>query len=129
MSLPSHLNDREYGKFEEIGPGIWAVRVSGANFSGTFTFSGLRNGGKVTEVTLYPDRWVPIPATALTDRNAMGIQNVSGEEMKVNFRDDVGYVGMVIGAGSERTYDISDQIIVYGRSIANIIQINVEELS
>jgi hypothetical protein len=130
MSLPQTLNDREYQKFVEISPTETAVRVSGTNFTGSFTISGLNKGGRVTEVTLNPFTWTPLPAIALADRNAMNIQNISGEEIKTNYSNSVvGYVGMVIGSGSERSYDIQDDIIMYGKSISSVVTINVEEIA
>lgn len=130
MTLPTSLQDREYQKFEDIAPGQTAVRVSGANFSGNVSISGLKNGGKVTEVTLNPTTWTALPPTALTDRNAINIQNVSAEEIKINYDSGVaGYKGMVIGSGSERSYDIQDDIVLYGKSIANVVTVNVEEIA
>jgi hypothetical protein len=48
MSLPPSLNDREYQKFVDINPGETAIRISGANFSGTFTISGLSVAGRIS---------------------------------------------------------------------------------
>lgn len=130
MALKDQLTDREYEKFEEVAPGVHAVRVTGTNFSGTFTFSGLRNGGRVTEVTLNPTTWTALPATPLVDRNTIAIQNVSAEEIKINYNSgQAGYVGIVVSSGSERTYDITDAIIIYAKSISSVVTINVEEIS
>lgn len=130
MSLPNTLTDREYQKFVDISPGETAIRVSGANFSGNVSISGLSVGGKVTEVTLNPTTWSALPATALLNRNAINIQNVSGEEIKINYSSGIsGYVGMVIGSGSERSYDIQDDIVLYGKSISSVVTINVEEIA
>lgn len=107
-----------------------AVRVSGANFSGTVSISGLREGGRITEVALNPTTWTPLPAVALLNRNALNIQNSSGEEIKVNYDSGVaGYKGIVIGSGSERSYDIQDDIVMYGKSVSSVVNINVEEIA
>jgi hypothetical protein len=130
MALPTALNDREHQKFIDIAPGETAVRVSGTNFTGTFSVSGLKEGGRVTEVTLNPTTWTPLPATPLTNRNALNIQNVSAEEIKINYDSGVaGYKGIVIGSGSERSYDIQDDIVVFGKSISNVITVNIEEIA
>lgn len=130
MSLPQTLNDREFQKFVDISPGETAIRVSGANFSGSVSISGLREGGRVTEVTLNPTTWTALPATALTNRNALNIQNVSAEEIKINYDNGIaGYKGIVIGSGSERSYDIQDDIVMYGKSISSVVTINVEEIA
>lgn len=130
MALPPTLNDREQQKFVDIGPGETAVRVSGANFSGNVSISGLKDGGRITEVTLNPSTWTALPSTALLNRNAINIQNVSAEEIKINYDSGIaGYKGIVIGSGSERSYDIQDDIVLYGKSISSVVTINVEEIA
>jgi hypothetical protein len=77
-----------------------------------------------------PAIMTPIPATALANRNAMGIQNTSGVEIKLNYDPlTVGYVGVVMADGIERFYDISDQIVIYGKASVGSATIGVEELS
>ena len=91
---------------------------------------GLTTGGKVTEVSINPTTWTALPSTALEDRNAVGVQNRTGQEIKVNYDPGVsGYVGMVVSNGSERTYDITDGIILYAKSIDTIVTVNVEEIA
>jgi hypothetical protein len=129
--LPKTVEDREFGKFELDGEGKVRVRTTTeGTLTGEIRPSGLTNGGKVTEVTINSATWTALPPTALTDRNALGIQNVSAQDIKINFDNGVsGFVGMVIGPGSERTYDITDQIVVYAKSSSGTITINVEEIS
>ena len=131
--LPKSLDDREYGKFELDDDGKVRVRtVTTGSLTGEIRPSGLNNLGRVTEVVLNDTTWTALPAAALTDRNAIGVQNLSGKEIKVNFSDLVsGYVGMVIADGSERTYDITDSIVLYGKvstGLGNAV-VNVEEIS
>lgn len=99
----------------------------------TFTPSGLRNGGRITEVTLSDVAWTVLPATALASRNAMSIQNVSGSEIKVNYDFTAplpaGYVGTVIPSGGERQYDITDAIPLYAKAETGSPIIIVEEIS
>ena len=109
------------------GDGNPALRTTG---NGVFELSGLNDGGKVTEVTLNPTTWTALPLTPLTNRNAMNIQNVSAEDIKVNYNSgQAGFVGMLIGSGSERSYDIKDTIIIYGKSISSVVTINIEEIA
>lgn len=131
--LPRSLDDREYGKFELDGDGKVRVRtVTTGALTGNIKPSGLENGGLVTEVTLNETTWEPIPSVALADRNAVAVQNRSGKEIKINYSDSVsGYVGMVVADGSERTYDITDAIVIYGKvapGSGNAV-VNVEEIS
>lgn len=108
---------------------IQAADGSGG-ISGTFAPSGLRVGGLVTEVTLNSTTWTALPATALTNRNAISLQNNSGVEVKLNYSNAVvGYVGMVLSNGSERFYDITDDIVIYGKSSSGTPTINVEEIA
>ena len=129
MALPTVLNDREFRKFEEVG-GEPAVRVTGQNFSGSFSGSGLKNAGRVTEVTLNDLTWTALPATPLTDRNALAIQNFSGQLVKVNYDNSVsGFVGAHIPDGQERFYDITEDIIQYAKCASGSATVVVEELS
>jgi hypothetical protein len=130
MALPTALNDREYQKFIDISPGETAVRVSGQNFSGSFSVSGLKNGGRVTEVTINSSSWTALPPTALSNRNAMSIQNYSGVDVKLNYDNaTVGYVGAILQDGNERFYDISDAIVIYAKASSGTPTLIVEELS
>ncbi len=96
---------------------------------GSFSPSGLKVGGKVTEVNINSTTWTALPATALTNRNAMSIQNRSGQEIKINYVDDVGYVGVIIPNSGERFYDITDAITIYARSSDGNAKLNIEELA
>lgn len=97
----------------------------------TSTPSGLKNGGRVTEMTIDDTAWYPIPASPLANRNAISVQNRSGHEIKFNYVNSVGYIGMVVPDGYERHYDITDAVIIYARAIAGsgTITITVEEIS
>ena len=98
--------------------------------TGTFTPTGLTTGGLGTLVTLNSSTWTALPATALTDRNAISIQNQSGIEIKINYGSGiVGYVGAIIQAGGERAYDVTDSIILYGKSASGTPTIYIEELA
>lgn len=125
------IEDRQYKSFVEID-GIWYRRtqVSGS-VEGSFAPSGLKNGGAVTEVTLNDSTWTALPGTSLTDRNAIAIQNLSGNEIKINYDNGVsGYVGMTIPDGGERQYDLTDAITIYGKAESGATPtITVEELS
>jgi hypothetical protein len=102
--------------------------VSGT-VNGEFTASGLNIGGRVSEVALNDTGWTPLPAVPLANRNAICIQNRSGTEIKIDYRSDRGYIGMVIPANGERFYDITDDIVIYARATAGTPTINIEELA
>lgn len=96
------------------------------------TTSGLTIAGKITIVPIDDTNWTALPAAPLANRNAICIQNQSATEMKVQFDAlTVGYVGMIIPANSERFYDITDSIILYGKCStgAGPINVAVEEIS
>lgn len=98
--------------------------------TGTFRLSGLTVGGKITEVTLAAGVWTPLPATALENRNALGVQNQSATEIKLNYDPlTPGYTGILVASGAERYYDITDSIILYAKPIAGSPTIVVEELA
>jgi hypothetical protein len=107
--------------------------VTGSNFSGTFSPSGLKNGGKYSEVVLSAVAWTPLPATPLADRNAICIQNISPVDIKLNYDYTgplpAGYTGVLVPSGAERFYDITDAIVIYAKAASGTPTIGVEEIS
>lgn len=97
------------------------------------TPSGLRVQGKITEVLIDDASWTPLPATPLTGRNSIRIQNIGGFEMKLNYvsGSSGGYVGMVLINNGENYYNITDNIQLYGRLApgSGSATINVEEIA
>jgi hypothetical protein len=129
VPLSPAIKDREYDKFVDVS-GNTAVRVSGENFSGSFSVSGLKVAGKVTEVTINDTTWTALPAAALANRNALAIQNYSGQLVKINYSNSVsGFVGAHLPDGQERFYDITDAIVQYAKCESGTATIVVEELS
>lgn len=129
VRLPNAIQDLEHQKFGLNDENEVFVRTN-AELSGSIQPKGLSTAGRVTEITLNALTWTALPATPLAARNAMGIQNTSAQDIKVNFDPGVsGFVGMLIASGSERTYDITDQILIYAKCTADTVVINVEEIS
>ena len=96
----------------------------------TASFSGLRSGGRVTEVQLNALTWTALPAAALLGRNALCIQNNSGTEIKINYNPaQAGYVGIVIPNSAERQYDITEEVVIYGKASAGTPTVYVEEIA
>ncbi len=92
--------------------------------------SGLRNGGRVTEVYVNSNTWTPLPASPLANRNAITIQNNSGQPIKINYSSSTpGFVGITIQDFSERNYNITDAIPIYAKAQSGTALIVVEELS
>jgi hypothetical protein len=123
--LPRNINTLEQKKFMEID-GEVAVRTSAR---GEFRFTGLKDGGRVTEVVLTDSSWMPLPLVPLTNRNAISIQNPTATPIKINYETPSGYEGMVISGEGERFYDITEAIVLYGRSSSGTVTINVEEIA
>ncbi len=98
---------------------------------GTVSQSGLSVGGLHTVVALNAVTWTALPATPLSDRNAISIQNESSILVKVNFNGAaVGFVGMsIFQGGGERQYDIKDDILIYGKCQSGTIDVTVEEIA
>lgn len=73
--------------------------------------------GLITEVVVNDATWTPLPATAKPGRKALGIQNISGAAMKIQYvvTPDPGYVGLTIASGNERYYAYKDSLTIYGR--------------
>lgn len=123
--VDDNANEAVRKAVEVTSPDVYRFRTSGIA-----TPAGLRTAGLVTAVALNSTTWTALPPSALTGRNALSIQNPSAIEIKINYSAViVGYVGMVIGSGGERFYDITDDILVYGKSASGTPTINIEELS
>jgi len=92
--------------------------------------SSLRVAGRVTDIAVTNASWTPLPLVALANRKAINIQNLSGQDIKVNYDNGIaGYVGMTIANGGERSYDMEDGIVIYAKSVSSTVNINVEEIS
>lgn len=128
MSLNKTVRDLEKDKFGLNDDGEVIVRTSA---EGEFTFSGLKTGGKITEVTLNDSSWISLPVTALSGRNAIAIQNYSPSDIKLNYDNgEAGYIGVTVPAGGERQYDITDGIVIYGKSESGTTPtVTIEELA
>lgn len=102
-----------------------------SSITGELSPSGLKNGGRMLQVTIPDNAWVPLPTTALTGRNAISVQNQSAFEMKVNYDNSVGYIGAIVAPNGERFWDVTDAIVLYGRAFPGTgsIVILVEEIS
>lgn len=130
MTLPTALQDREYQKFIDIAPNETAVRVSGTNFSGSFSLSGLSVAGRISVVTINSTTWTALPTTPLANRNAILIQNQTSVQAKLNYDPSaIGYVGIWINANGEAYRDIKDNIIIYAKCASGTIDLVIEELS
>ena len=99
--------------------------------TGNFTPSGLRVAGKITQVLLSTTSWTALPPGGpLDNRNAINIQNYSGDEVKLQFDPTVpGYDGVYLNDQSERNYDIKDTIQIYAKAKTGGSIITVEEIS
>lgn len=143
MALPDHINDREYRKFVDIEGDVY-VKVTGSNFSGEFTPGGLKNNGKLTTVELISTGWRPLPATPYVHTNGkvrafIGIQNRSGQAIAIAFPDDDGTApsdgsfafadGWYVQDGGEIGFDVSDGVVIYGRSESSTCEVKTKELA
>jgi hypothetical protein len=92
--------------------------------------SGLRNAGRITAVTLNSTDWTALPPSPLVARNALAVQNYTGQPVKLNYSASIpGFLGIIIPDQSERQYDITDTIIVYGKCESGSAVVIVEEIS
>lgn len=117
----------EVKKFGEVDGQI-VVRTCPVG-TGSYQPVGLSVGGTFTETIIVDYEWRPLPASPRVGREHVSFQNQSQDTaMKINFRDDVGYVGILVGPGGERHYDAKDDIVLYGRSASGSVVVGVEEL-
>jgi hypothetical protein len=111
---------------------IQKLRVFLDTITAEFNPSGLKNAGRHSEVTVNDSSWTALPSTALSDRNAIAIQNNSTtSNVKINYVNSIGtYTGMTIRKnGGERQYDIKDTITLYAKAETGNVTLDIEELS
>lgn len=99
--------------------------------TGEFTPSGLRIAGRVTEVLLSTTEWTALPPGGpLANRNAINIQNYSGDEVRLNYSSTIpGFTGVILNDQSERSLDIKDSINLYAKAKTGGSILIVEEIS
>lgn len=99
--------------------------------TGTFSPSGLRVAGRVTEVLLSTTEWTALPPGGpLDNRNAINIQNYSGDEIRLNYDPTVaGFKGIILNDQSERALDIKDTIQLFAKAKTGGSVIIVDEIS
>lgn len=104
----------------------------------TASYTGLREGGRISEIPLNASTQTPLPAIPKVRRNAVAIQNTSGIEVKINYAPNLpadidtdipGYVGIVIADKSERQYDITEDVIIFAKAKTGTPTIVIEEIS
>jgi len=106
--------------------------IQGNYITGTLKVSGLTIGGRVTQVTIDDTTWTPLPLVPLASRNAIGIQNTAGFEIKLQYDPTVvGYVGVKMGIEGERYYDITDAIPIYAKAApgSGTVSVIIEEIA
>lgn len=99
---------------------------------GSVQFQGLRTQGRITHLGLTAGSWTPLPASALSDRNSICIQNISGSSAVVLINYSVmapSTEGFRIPDGGFKSMAITDGIQVYGRMLSGSGTVVVEELA
>lgn len=96
--------------------------------SGTIIPSGLTTGGLMTELTLTTTP-VALPATALTNRNTLSIQNQDlTNDVMINYVSSFSS-GWLIYAGGYKEIPVTDNIIIYGRSVVGTAVVLIDEIA
>jgi hypothetical protein len=124
--LPENLPTNEMAKFELDENGYVRIRTSA---TGSFTFNGLKLGGKVTITSINSTTWTKIVASPLTSCNQINIQNESGQLVKLNYIQPVAFEGVYLKDGMERQYSIQGNIVIYARCESGTASIVVEEIA
>lgn len=122
--------------FTQTDGGDTAIRIKGET---DVKLSGLNIEGRVTRVTLNDTTWTalersgstyPTGAGALSNRNAIAVQNFSGIEIRLNYDNTEATThGVVMRNGSERYYDITDDITIYAKATTGNPEIIIEEIA
>lgn len=139
MTLPRQRADREYEKFILDSNNKTAVNTVAEvtnSITGEFSVSGLKVGGKITTI-LVSTTALPLPATALADRNAIAIRNLSdtdilyiGFDTLITANDVLGTTaGWQVGPQENLQFDITDAVVIYGIAASGSIKVQIMELA
>ncbi len=139
MTLPRQRADREYEKFILDSNNKTAVNTVAEvtnSITGEFSVSGLKVGGKITTI-LVSTTALALPATALTDRNAIAIRNLSdtdilyiGFDTLITANDVLGTTaGWQVGPQENLQFDITDAVVIYGIAASGSIKVQIMELA
>lgn len=101
---------------------------------GDVSIKGLGEAAQVSRITLTNTNWTALPASALSDRRTIMIQNQSGNGSTIllNFTNTAAAnLGFRVLDGGHREILLSASIIIYGRILApgNVGTALVEELA
>lgn len=120
--------DNRGGLFSFLPPGS---SLPGINITGTFETTSPIGSGKTSVVTLNNTGWTPIPAVSIPDRQGLGMQNLSGAPMLVNWSNTApAGDGIFVANGAERYYSARSSAVIYGRLIGLASgTVTVEELA
>jgi hypothetical protein len=84
--------------------------------SGTVESTSPINSGKITKVTLDNTSWTAIPTSAAANRQGLGIQNLSGDNLLLNWSNTAPANEYIfVASGAERYYSAKTGAILYGR--------------
>jgi hypothetical protein len=113
--------------FSGLGPG---AAFPGETLTGEVESTSPIAGGRITLVTLTNAAWTAIPAVAVANRQGLGIQNLAGNSVRLNWTNTApAGEGILLGDGSERYYSVKASATLYGRftTLASGV-VTVEEL-
>lgn len=123
--FPAQLNDRARQCFR-VGDVDGETKVA---VIGDFGSSGYSNAPVYSEVTLNSTTWTALPATPLSYRKTMAIQNYSGQSIRINSDNGAaGFFGALIKDNCERFYDVQASAIIYAKCETGTCIVGIEEL-
>lgn len=125
-----HIGDLEREKFQHDASGNLAVNTIIGG--GTVTLSGLSVGGIITHVNLDDTQWKPLPATPLSGRNSILVQNISGNTGVVLWNYSAvapATEGPRIEDGGFKSAVLTDDIIIYGRMLSGSGTVAIDEVA
>ena len=128
-------NNAKYTEIWDDRVALFSALPAGATYPGIIVTGAVDatspiSGGKISVVTITNTAWTAIPAVAATNRQGLGIQNIAGGAMRLNWDNTApAGEGIILGDGSERYYSVRSSATLYGRftTLASGL-ITVEEL-
>lgn len=111
---------------------IFEIAVVAQPATGTFTFTGLSTGGRITELALTDASWTAVPASALTDRNSIAVQNISGNGGTVlwNYSNAAPLTeGWRIEDGGFKSVAVRDGITIYAKMLSGSGTVAIDEVA
>ena len=127
FAAEKNINWLERYKFVECpeSSGLPAVKTVICDGNLSAQPQGFQTEGLIKAVEINDTTWTALPATPLTDRNALSVRNNTGQEIFVSFTATPTSADDVWDVPDKSSWNalMSDQVILYGKASSGTVKV------